>query len=75
MSAERIDDLVIRRCVHLERGELVQHATMTFVTLPVGENSTDYVWEIQMDLCALCSGFLRGTLSGAPYVDTRLERP
>lgn len=54
------------RCIHLRVGTIAKHATMRVETVPPEENTTDYAWDIAIELCVLCSGFVRGKVSGAP---------
>ncbi len=43
-------------CRHIQSGELVLHSTVRWITEPVGKNTTDYHWDITVELCPLCSG-------------------
>ena len=65
-----------RVCPHIPRGELAKHSTLTIRTVPPGENTTDYHYDVVAELCPFCSGRLYGQLSGflAGLVDTE-ERP
>ena len=44
-------------------GIIDHHSTLTWQTVPHGQNTTDYHWDLVVDLCAFCSGMLRGFIS------------
>lgn len=54
------------RCQHLRHGTLAKHADMTLEAVPPGENTTSYSWHVSVELCVLCSGYIRGTLATDP---------
>lgn len=47
-----------RRCQHLRSDVLPKHADLTFRSVPFGENTTTYHWDLRLELCVLCSGFM-----------------
>lgn len=62
-----MSELQQRRCVHLADDpagdELARHSTITFTTVEPRDNTTSYEWHLQVKLCVLCSGFVRGALA------------
>lgn len=51
------------KCPHLEKAELAKHSELVFRTVHPDQNTTDYVWELDWELCVYCSGLVRGVLS------------
>ncbi len=43
-------------CKHIKSGEYARHSTIRWVTEPEGKNTTDYHWDITVEMCPLCSG-------------------
>lgn len=54
------------QCIHLRVGTIAKHATMRIETVPPEDNTTDYAFDVALELCVLCSGFIRGKVSVAP---------
>jgi len=52
-----------RQCLHLQDGSMSKHSNIAFTTVPKKQNTTDYEWSLDVELCPLCSGIVRGTLS------------
>jgi hypothetical protein len=55
------------KCQHLHLGTLPKHSTFTLNTVPKADNTTDYAWNVQVELCVYCSGWTRGRLSRWPF--------
>ena len=45
------------RCVHLEDGSMTKHAVVTF---NAESETTSYAYNVELELCVLCSGYFRG---------------
>lgn len=62
------------KCQHLLKKTLPKHSRLTLAGPDPGEeNPTDYVWNVEMELCVFCSGWLRGRLGRWPFTGDRPE--